>query len=131
MDHVKSMSKGYVIINGNHFPVTFAINEDEQTRGLMSVEPPLTSMAFIYPIPQVNRFWMKNVKADLDILFCYKGQIIDVVRGSSMSTRLLGPDTFSDLVVEVPAEMSEKHDFASGDDVKLILSKEALNKILA
>lgn len=130
MNNTKLMNKGYVIINGNRFAVSLAINEDEQINGLMHVKPPLTSMAFIYPIPQINKFWMKNVKDDLDILFCYKGKIVNIVNAEAMSTKLLGKDQYSDLVIEFPVHISQKYGFKIGDDVKISLSKEAVAKIL-
>lgn len=131
MNNTKVMNKGIVMINGNRFSVSLAINEEEQTNGLMHIEPPLTSMAFIYAIPQINKFWMHNVKDDLDILFCYKGKIVEIVKAEAMSTRLVGKDQYSDLVIEFPVHISEKYNFKVGDDVKMSLSKEAVSKIIS
>jgi uncharacterized membrane protein (UPF0127 family) len=131
MNNIKKMDKGFVVINGNRFPVLLAIDEQEQTNGLMYVDPPLATMAFIYPKPQINRFWMKNVQDDLDILFCYKGKIIEIVKAEAMSTRLVGKDQYTDLVIEFPVHVAEKHRFKVGDDVKMSLSKEAVGKILS
>lgn len=130
MNDPTKMSKGYVIINGKRFPILLAIGEDEQMHGLMNVEPPLTSMAFVYSKPQVNKFWMHNVKDDLDVFFCYKGKIIEIVAAEAYSTRLIGKEQFSDLVLEFPTYIQDKHNFKVGDDVKLSLAKEAYAKLL-
>lgn len=131
MNNTTSMNKGYVIINGNRFAVSLAIDEEEQTNGLMYVDPPLTSMAFVYTKPQINKFWMKDVKDDLDILFCYKGKIIEIVKAEAQSTRLLGKDQYSDLVIEFPISIAERYGFRIGDDVKMSLSKEAARKLMS
>lgn len=131
MNNIKNMHKGFIMINGNRFAVRLALSEVEQADGLMHVDPPLVSMAFVYPTPQINKFWMRNVKDDLEILFCYKGKIIDIVKGSAQSTKLLGKEQYSDLVIEFPMQISSKYDFNVGDDIKISLSKEAVDKILA
>lgn len=131
MNNTKSMNKGFVIINGNRFAVSLAIDENEQTNGLMHIEPPLTSMAFVYSTPQINKFWMKNVNDDLDILFCYKGKIIEIIKAEAQSTRLLGKDQYSDLVIEFPVPVADRYNFKVGDDVKMSLSKEAVGKLLS
>lgn len=126
------MDTGIVIINGNKLRVALAIDEKEQMDGLMHIEPPLTSMAFIYTKPQVNRFWMNNVKDHLDILFCYKGKVIEIVKATAMDTRLLGQQhQYSDLVLEFPPHISDRFNFKVGDDVKMSLSKTAVAKILS
>lgn len=125
------MSKGFVIINNNRFAVSLAIDENEQTNGLMHIEPPLTSMAFVYTRPQINKFWMHNVNDDLDILFCYKGKIIEIASGEAYSTRLLGKEQYSDLVIEFPTRINDTFRFKIGDDIKISLSKEAFGKLLA
>lgn len=130
MNTIEQMNTGYVIINGNRFRVSLAINEQEQVSGLMFVEPPLTSMAFVYSRPQINKFWMKNVKDDLDILFCYKGRVIEIVNASAGSTRLVGKDHYTDLVLEFPTKMHDRFNFKVGDDVKISLSKQAIAMLL-
>jgi uncharacterized membrane protein (UPF0127 family) len=131
MNNIKVMNKGIVIINSNRFTVSLAINEDEQVNGLMHIDPPLTSMAFVYTMPQVNKFWMNHVKDDLDILFCYKGKVVEIIQAEAMTTRLLGKEQYTDLIIEFPVHISDRYDFKVGDDVKMTLSKEAANKLLS
>ncbi len=131
MNNISKMHKGFVIINNNRFRVSLAINEHEQMDGLMFVDPPLTSMAFVYPTPQVNKFWMKNVNDDLDILFCYKGKIVEICKASAYSTTLLGGPQYSDLVIEFPPHINDRFGFQEGDDVKISLSKEAVHQLLS
>lgn len=131
MNNTKLMNKGLVTINGNKFVVSLAINQDEQEEGLMYISPPLTSMAFIYTLPQINKFWMKNVKADLDVLFCYKGKIIEIIKANAMSDEVFGENQYSDLVLEFPSSIGDEFDFQIGDDVKMSFTKEAALKILS
>lgn len=124
------MNKGFVIINGNRFRVALALSEQEQMNGLMHAEPPLTSMAFVYSRPQINKFWMKNVNDDLDIVFCYKGKIVEIIKAEAQSTKLIGKDQYTDLIIEFPKNIQERFGFKIGDDVKMSLGKEAVNRLL-
>lgn len=96
------MRQGYIYIGSNVFPTYFAISSHEQQQGLMNVEWPPPVMSFVYDTPQPNKFWMKNTPSPLDIVFCRKGEIISIHKGEPFSTSVIGPDEFSDLVIELP-----------------------------
>src|SRR5271170_883578 len=97
------MDKGLVIINGRKMETLLAISEEEQSRGLMYVDPPAPNMAFLYGYPKINKFWMKNTKAPLDIVFANKNKIVSICSGKPYSTEIIGDNRLSDLVVEFPA----------------------------
>lgn len=64
------MKTGYVYIDNNVFTTLLAISEHEQAQGLMHIEPPTPVMSFVYDRPKINKFWMANTPAPLDIVFC-------------------------------------------------------------
>jgi hypothetical protein len=96
------MKEGYIYIGSNVFPTYFAVSSQEQQQGLMDVKWPPPVMSFIYDTPQPNKFWMKNTPSPLDIVFCRKGEIISIHKGEPFSTSVIGPNEFSDLVIEFP-----------------------------
>lgn len=53
------------------FSVSVADTIEEQMRGLMFVEsmPDDEGMVFLYEVPQIIKFWMKNTLIPLDMLF--------------------------------------------------------------
>jgi hypothetical protein len=96
------MRSGYIYIGENVFDSLLAISNEEQTKGLMGEKPPVPVMSFIYPTPRINKFWMKDTPAELDIVFASNNKISQVCRGIPFSTQIIGNDTESDLVVELP-----------------------------
>ena len=96
------MEQGFIYITNNIFPTLLAISAEEQERGLMHEEWPPPIMSFIYERPQINKFWMKNTQSPLDIVFCHNNKITQICYGEPNSTRMLGDDKYSDLVIEFP-----------------------------
>lgn len=104
-----------------------AVSTEEQERGLMGKEWPPPVMSFVYNIPTVNRFWMKNTPSPLDIVFALNGRIIDIHKGEPNSTKLIGEQRFSDLVVELPFGTCTKLGIKIGDKVALANSLNFLD----
>jgi uncharacterized membrane protein (UPF0127 family) len=96
------MKTGIISVGHNVFETLLAISAQEQERGLMYIEPPTPNMAFIYERPGINKFWMANTRAPLDIVFCYAGKVTQICVGEPFSTTMIGDNKFSDLVVEFP-----------------------------
>ena len=71
----------FIIINNKKFKTVLAISEKEQEQGLMYVDWPPPVMSFIYASPRINKFWMKNTKCPLDIVFCFKNKITNILQG--------------------------------------------------
>ena len=111
------MNKGVVSIKGQVFPILIAQTEIEQHRGLMFQEWPPPIMAFPYNVATQRRFWMKNTISPLDIIFCRSNRVVGVYKGEPMSTKLIGPDEPSDLVIEVPAGTASRLGLEKGDYV--------------
>lgn len=126
------MNEGYIFVSNNVFPTLLAISEDEQSRGLMWQEAPTPVMSFIYATPKINRFWMLNTPAPLDIVFCCKGEILQICKGEPYSTEAIGSMQFSDLVIEFPFGTVESSNIKIGNKVGLIKPTIAeLNKIIS
>lgn len=118
-------------INKQSFIVSSAVTEAEQMRGLMFAIPPFEPMIFVYAQPKINKFWMQNVIAPLDIVFCLNNKISNVCHGQPNSTSLIGNDELSDLVIELPYGTCEKMGIKKGDDVYVNLSKNTMIKVFS
>ena len=114
------MKSGYFFINENILPCLFAISQEEQTRGLMNVEAPVPNMLFINKIAKINKFWMKDTPSELDIIFCKNGKIVEICRGEPNSTKIVGPDSLTDLVIELPYGTAKSLNISPGDSVGVI-----------
>jgi uncharacterized membrane protein (UPF0127 family) len=106
-----------ISIKGQVFPTEVAITEAEQNRGLMFREWPPPIMVFPYKSAATRRFWMKNTISPLDIVFCKANYVVGIFKGEPLSTKLLGPDEPSDLVVELPAGTASRLGLSVGDYV--------------
>jgi uncharacterized membrane protein (UPF0127 family) len=96
------MELGTVYIHDSVFETLLAISAEEQAKGLMKRDWPPPVMSFIYSKPSINKFWMKNTPSPLDILFCHNGEINQICKGESFSTKMIGDDMLSDLIIELP-----------------------------
>lgn len=126
------MKQGYVYIYNNIFHTLLALSEKEQEVGLMNIDPPVPNMTFIYAHPKINKFWMKNTKAPLDIIFSYKGEVSQICKGEPYSTSIIGDNKYSDLIIEVPYGTVSLSNIKLGHKIGLIEPSEMeLKKILA
>lgn len=115
-----------ISIKGQTFPAVVAVTKEEQSRGLMFQEWPPPIMAFPYTQASPRRFWMKNTISPLDIVFCKSNHVIGIFKGEPLSTKLVGPDEPSDLVVELPAGTADQLGLQVGDYVGYAPTKETL-----
>jgi uncharacterized protein len=112
------MKTGTISFPSKSIKVLVAETPEEQMVGLMYCEPPLPSMAFPYQVASYQRFWMKNTKAPLDILFCRDYKIEKICRAEPFDLRLVGSDNLSDFVIELPAGEAEKLNLKVGDEFR-------------
>jgi len=106
-----------ISIKGQVFPALVAITEEEHRKGLMYQKWPPPIMAFPYKRAAPRRFWMKNTQTPLDIVFCRANRVVGIFKGEPFSTKLVGPDEPSDLVVELPAGTAASLGLSVGDYV--------------
>lgn len=122
------MNEDLVKINNNIFKTLVAITEEEQNTGLMWKKAPTPVMTFAFEKSDVHKFWMMNTIAELDIIFCKSGKVVEIHYGKPLSLDLVGPDYPIDLVVELPFGSVEKYKIANGDNVELKCSIQTLSR---
>lgn len=126
------MEKGYIYVHDQVFSTLLAISAEEQARGLMYVDPPAPVMSFIYDHPRINKFWMANTKAPLDIVFCCQGKVSQLHVGEPYSTRVIGDDKDSDLIIEFPRGTIDTTGIKIGYKAGIVQpTPEELRKIIA
>lgn len=124
------MEGGYIYIGNNIFSTLLAISSDEQSKGLMFQAWPPPVMSFIYKSAQVNKFWMKSTPSKLDIVFCNNGKVSEICYGEPYSTKMIGGDSPSDLVIEFPYGTISFSNIKVGDLVGLVKPTEGQLKKL-
>jgi len=126
------MENGYIYLNNNIFPTLLAISAEEQQRGLMGRQWPPPIMSFIYSEPQINKFWMNGTISPLDIIFCHNNRVSEICYGEPYSTRIIGSNLFSDLVIELPYGTAETSKIKVGHEAGLVKpTPKELHKIFA
>lgn len=119
----------YIKIADTKLATLLAITSEEQEKGLKGQSWPPPVMSFVYGSPRVNKFWMHSTPSPLDIVFCYQSKIISIFDGKPYSTKIIGNDELSDLVVEFPAGTCNAYGVKIGDPIKLECSENTLMKI--
>lgn len=119
------MKSGYIFIANNVLPSLFAISQLEQEKGLMDTDYPIPNMSFLYSSPKINKFWMHRTKIPLDIIFTCHGEINQICKGEPYSTRIIGEDKNSDLVIELPFGTAQYNNFKIGMKAGLVTPKLA------
>lgn len=97
-----------------------ASTPEARTRGLMdrSSLKPAEGMAFFFPAPATQKFWMKNTIIPLDILFVdAENRIVDVAHGLPGSLMPMGTDTPVISVIEIEAGAAALLGIGIGDTV--------------
>jgi uncharacterized membrane protein (UPF0127 family) len=109
--------------------IKVAITQREQSIGLMYKEWPPPIMVFPFKNAQHIKFWMKNTPSPLDVIFCRGGRIIGIYQGEPNSTELFGPNTLSDLVIEMPKGHAQKYGIKVGSHVEMKYSGDTILKL--
>ncbi len=98
----------------------------QMMRGLQGRESlgPLEGMLFIFKEEGLHRFWMKDMKMPIDIIWLDRfGRItsmgVDVPPCTADPCTVYAPSTASLYVLEVQANFSRKHGFAVGQTLTL------------
>lgn len=130
------MKDGFIYINDNVFSTLLAISEEEQSKGLMHQVWPPPAMTFVYAMPKINKFWMHNTPSPLDIIFCYDNKVSEICYGEPFSTKMIGSNKYSNLVIELPHGTIDSSNIKVGhsvglvkptmDEIKNIIAKENL-----
>jgi uncharacterized membrane protein (UPF0127 family) len=109
-------------INGVPLFIETAQSDDERQRGLMFREslPADQGMLFVFPISQIQSFWMRNTFIPLDIAFIDEsGAIVDIQQMKPVDESVLYTSKAPALyALEVNAGWFEKHQIQVGASVK-------------
>lgn len=114
------MEEGFIYVYNNVFSTLLALSEKEQSIGLMNQEWPPPIMSFVYGSPKINKFWMHNTPSPLDIVFCYNDKVSQICYGEPYSTAMIGDNTFSNLVIELPHGTVESSGIKVGQSAGLV-----------
>lgn len=112
----------YIKIGNHQFQTLVAVTDQEHQQGLKYYSWPPPIMSFYFKKAELHPFWMKDTPSPLDLIFCCDNKIIDIVAGTPFALHHIGPTDVTDLVVEVPANFSNKAGIKIGQSVHLQLS---------
>jgi uncharacterized membrane protein (UPF0127 family) len=112
------------------YTVALAVTPSEMARGLGGVQclNPTDAMLFVYEIPTVSSFWMKDMLIAIDMIWLNEnGEIITIAHNVSPDTypKSFSPDAPAQYVMEVRADAARMHNWDVGtklfspDDVRL------------
>jgi uncharacterized protein len=120
------LAEANLVIGRSHrFRVELAITSEQSRKGLMfrTSLPEGRGMLFTFKPPQPVKFWMKNTKIPLDMLFLAQGRVVDIQSDVPPCVKdpcpVYGPNAMVDMVVELPAGTVRRKQIVSGDTVEL------------
>lgn len=100
-----------------------AATPEQAEKGLMyrTSLPPYQGMLFLFQPAHAVKFWMKNTKIPLDMLFLSQGKVTFIQSSAppclADPCAIYGPDTPVDMVVELSAGTAKKHNIGLGSRV--------------
>lgn len=119
-------STATAVINGKTFNLMLAKSEQEQTTGL-SGRASLNAnsgMLFIFNTPGQYKFWMKDMKFPLDIIFINENKVVDIAENAPIPTTTnlnqlprYQPKEAANKVLEINAGLSKKYNIKTGDTI--------------
>jgi len=114
-----------VCIRGTCFDAELAVTEDERALGLMhrTALPQDRGMLFVFPREALHRFWMKNTKIELDIIYIGADRrIVGIVPRArpclAEPCETYGPASPAGYALEIAGGLAASHGFAAGDLVE-------------
>lgn len=124
-----SKPEGSARIQGQSIALELARTPQEQALGLGQRDGLAWGhgMLFVYEEPQFHRFWMKDMRFDIDILWIREGRIVDIshnVRHRPGSTGdQVSPRELADQVLELPAGYAAAQGLRLGHRVDIAILK--------
>lgn len=115
-----------VTIKGHDFQLIIAKTEEEKQIGLSKHEKPDEdkAMLFIFEKKDYYRFWMKDMKFPLDIIFISDDRISKIVEDakppkSGTELTIYPASEPVNKVLEINSGLSKKYNFKAGDKVEI------------
>ncbi len=123
----QELAKANLDVDGHILHVEIADTMATRAQGLSGRERLAEDegMYFIFPIPAIYPFWMKDMKFPIDIIWIRGEKIVGItenaaVPDSSSGLPIYSPPTIIDKVLEVDAGLAGKLGLAEGKMVKLV-----------
>jgi len=114
-----------VCIRGSCFESELAVTAAERSRGLMQRDALAKDrgMLFVFPEEGRHRFWMKNTRIELDIIFIAADRRVVSISHRAQPCRQepcdrYGPTGNAAYVLEIAGGLADVHGFAAGDLVE-------------
>jgi uncharacterized membrane protein (UPF0127 family) len=114
-----------VCIRGICFESEIAVTEAERAQGLMyrDVLPRDRGMLFVFPEEDLHRFWMKNTRIELDIIFIGADRrVVSIVHRAQPCRRdpcdTYAPAANAGYALEIAGGLAGAYGFAAGDLVE-------------
>lgn len=115
-----------VSINNTTFTAEIADTAKKQEIGLSEKTSLDSDKAMLFPFgkPYYYRFWMKNMKFPLDIIYIQNNKIVEIFEEVKPPTNnenpeILVPKETADTVLEINAGLSKQNNIKTGDEVKI------------
>lgn len=113
-------------INSHEFQLIVAKSEEDKQIGLSKYDklPQDKAMVFIFEKPDYYRFWMKDMKFPIDMIFIKDNKIVKIYENAPIlktptnELPIYSPPEPIDKVLEVNAGISKKYNFKAGDTVE-------------
>jgi uncharacterized membrane protein (UPF0127 family) len=113
-----------VCIRGVCFDAEIAVTAAERGRGLMFRDELAKDrgMLFVFPEEGLHRFWMKNTRIELDMIFIGADRRVVSIARRAQPCRtepcpLYGPEGNAAYVLEIAGGLCSAYGFAAGDPV--------------
>ncbi len=126
----QGLKKQQIKINNTVVSIEVADTAATRSRGLSGREKLATDsgMLFVYPETKIYRFWMKEMKFPLDMIFINNGSVVDILKdvpAPELSKKeqdliIYQPKTPINMMLEVNAGFADKNQIKVGDGVFLI-----------
>jgi uncharacterized membrane protein (UPF0127 family) len=114
-----------VCIRGVCFDAEIAVTAEERARGLMyrTVLAKDRGMFFVFPEEGLHRFWMKNTRIELDIIFIGADlRVVSISRRAHPCRKdpcdLYSPSGNVAYALEIAGGLADTYGFAAGDRVE-------------
>lgn len=119
--------EGWATIRGQRIALELAITQEEQILGLGRRDALAWGhgMLFLYAEPQFHRFWMKDMRFDIDIVWIRGDRIVDISHGvrhvPGGTGDQVAPRELADKVLEVPVGYAAAQAWRPGHRVEVEL----------
>jgi uncharacterized protein len=116
-------------INNKTFKLDLADTPEAQQKGLSGRDSLAQDqgMLFVFDKADYHSFWMKNMKFPIDIIFIRGDKIVSISKNAAVPKSadaplpIYKPEAPIDKVLEINANLSDRHNIKKGDKVEIKL----------